>query len=128
MMERKANARILVVDDSSFMRGSLKFIVESAGHEVAGIARDGEEALERYRRLKPDIVTLDVLMEPVDGLTALEAIISENPEAKIIMVTALGHEEKQEQARNLGASGYIRKPFKAEDVVEEIERVLMQSG
>jgi two-component system chemotaxis response regulator CheY len=128
MMERKSKARILVVDDSSFMRGSLKFIAENAGHEVAGVARDGEEALERYRRLKPDIVTLDVLMEPVDGLTALEAIMTENPEAKVIMVTALGHEEKQEQARKLGASGYMRKPFKAEDVVKEIERVLMQSG
>jgi two-component system chemotaxis response regulator CheY len=117
-------ATILVVDDASFMRGSLKFIVENAGHEVLGMAKDGKEALELYRKLRPDVVTLDILMRGTDGLTALEAIMTEDPGAKVIMVTALGQEEKQEEARKLGACGYIRKPFKQTEIVDEIERVL----
>ena len=117
-------ATILVVDDASFMRGSLKFIVENAGHEVLGMAKDGKEALALYRELRPDVVTLDILMSGTDGLTALEAIVTEDPGAKVIMVTALGQEEKQEEARRLGACGYIRKPFKQTEIVDEIERVV----
>ena len=117
-------ATILVVDDASFMRGSLKFIVENAGHEVVGMAENGKEALKLYRELRPEVVTLDILMRGTDGLTALEAIMKEDPEAKVIMVTALGQEEKQEEARRLGAYGYIRKPFKQTEIVDEIERVL----
>ena len=117
-------AEILIVDDASFMRGSLKYIVEGAGHNVVGMAKDGEEALELYRKLKPDVVTLDILMGGMDGLSALKAIMKENPGAKVIMVTALGQEEKQEEARKLGACGYIRKPFKQTEIVNEIKWVL----
>jgi len=117
-------AKILITDDAAFMRGSLKYIAESAGHSVVGTAKDGQEALELTRELKPDIVTLDILMSGMDGLTALEAIKKEAPGVKVIMVTALGQEEKQEEARKLGASGYIRKPFKQTEIVDEIKWVL----
>lgn len=117
-------AKILIVDDASFMRGSLKYIAETAGHEVVGMAKDGREALELYFRLKPDLVTLDVLMKGMEGLSALKAIMKKDPGGKVIMVTALGQEEKQQEARKLGASGYIRKPFKLEEIVDEIEKVL----
>jgi len=117
-------ATILVVDDASFMRSSLKFIVENAGYQVVGMAKDGKEAVELYRRLKPDLVTLDILMKGGDGLLALKTIMEENPSAKVIMITALGQEEKQEEARRLGACGYIRKPFKQMEIVDEIKRVL----
>lgn len=117
-------AKILIVDDASFMRGSLKYVVENAGHEVVGTAKDGREALELYRKLKPDVVTLDILMKGLDGLSALKAIKEEYPEAKVIMVTALGMEEKEAEARELGACGYIRKPFKQKEIVDEIEKVL----
>ena len=117
-------AKILIVDDASFMRGSLKYITENAGHNVVGTAKDGREALKLYRKLKPDLVTLDILMQGTDGLSALKAIMREDPGARAIMVTALGQEEKQEEARKLGASGYIRKPFKQTEIVDEIKRVL----
>jgi len=117
-------AKILIIDDAAFMRGSLKYIVESAGHSVVGMAKDGQEALKLTRELKPDIVTLDILMSGMDGLTALKAIKKENPGVKVIMVTALGQEEKQEEACKLGASGYIRKPFKQTEIVNEIKWVL----
>ncbi len=117
-------ATILIVDDAAFMRGSLKYIVEGAGHSVVGTAKDGKEALRLCRKLKPDIVTLDILMSGMDGLTALKAIKKENSRTKAIMVTALGQEEKQEEAFKLGASGYIRKPFKQTEIVDEIRKVL----
>ena len=117
-------ATVLIVDDASFMRGSLRFIVEFGGHKVVGMAKDGTEALKLFKRMKPDVVTLDILMKGMDGISVLKGIMDEDPEAKVIMVTALGQEEKQDEARSLGASGYIRKPFKQTEIVDEIKRVL----
>lgn len=117
-------AKILIADDSAFMRGSMKLIFEKAGHEVVGLAANGREAVELFTKLRPDITTLDILMKEMDGISALKEIIKKGPTAKVIMITAVGMESKQEEARNLGASGYIRKPFRQEDVIKEIERVI----
>ena len=117
-------ATIMIVDDSAFMRGSLKYIIESAGYSVVGMAKDGQEALKLSRKLKPDIVTLDILMSGMDGLSALKAIKNGASGTKVIMVTALGQEEKQKEALKLGASGYIRKPFKQTEIVDEVRKVL----
>ena len=117
-------AKILIADDASFMRGTLKYIAENAHHEVVGTAKEGKEALEMYTKLKPDLVFLDILMDGMDGIAALEAIRKHDPEAKVVMVTALGQEQKQKEAAKLGASGYIRKPFKQEDITNEINKVL----
>lgn len=116
-------ANILIVDDTAFMRDSLKNILENAGYKVVGLAGNGSEALSLYKELRPDIVTMDILMAEMDGIMALQAIKDEDSEAKVIMVTALGQE--QEQARKLGAAGYIRKPFKAAEIVDEIKKVLV---
>ena len=83
-------AKILIVDDAAFMRGSLKYIIEGAGYSVVGTAKDGQEALKLCGKLKPDIVTLDILMSGMDGISALEAIKKENSGVKVVMVTALG--------------------------------------
>ena len=117
-------ATILIADDASFMRGTLKYIVENAHHKVVGTAKEGKEAVEMYTRLKPDLVLLDILMEGVDGIAALKAIRKHDPEAKVVMVTALGQEHKRQEAQQLGASGYIRKPFKQEEIADEINRIL----
>ena len=117
-------ATILIVDDASFMRNSLKYVVENAGHTVIGMAKEGREALEIYRKFKPDVVTLDYLMEGMDGFSTLQAITREDPKAKVIMVTAVGNEDKQEEAHKIGALGYIRKPFKPTEIVNEIIKVL----
>lgn len=117
-------ARIVIVDDASFMRGSLKFIVETAGHEVVGMGKDGAEALQLFNEHRPDLMTMDILMKGVDGLTALKNIREADPAARVIMVTALGQEAKEEEARKLGALGYIRKPFKQKEIVDVIEKVL----
>lgn len=117
-------AKVLIVDDAAFMRGSLEFIIKNSGHEVVGAAKDGKEAIELYKNLKPDLVTLDILMKEVDGLKTLEAIMRHDPDARVVMITALGQEEKQKQAERLGAKGYIRKPFKQAEITEEIKKVL----
>lgn len=117
-------ARILIADNASFMRSCLKYIVENAGHEVVGMAKGGEEAVKLYGQLNPDLATLDILMEGMDGITALGTIMKEHPQAKVLMVSALGQDQVQEEARKLGCSGYIRKPFKPEEIVQELKRVL----
>ena len=117
-------ARILIADNASFMRSCLKYIVENAGHEVVGMAKGGEEAVGLFKSLRPDLATLDILMEGMDGMQALAAIMKEVPSARVLMVTALGQDQIQEEARKLGAAGYIRKPFKPEEIVQELLRVL----
>ena len=117
-------ATVLIADDASFMRNSLKYVIEHAGHTVIGMAREGQEALELYVKYKPDIVTLDLLMTGKDGFWALREITKEDPKAKVVMVTAVGNEDRQEKAHEIGAAGYIRKPFKPIEVVNEINKVL----
>lgn len=121
-------AKIMVVDNSSFMRSSLEYIVENAGHSVVGMAADGGEAVKLYKELKPHIVLMDILMEGMDGIQALDAIRKDDPNVKVIMVTALGQENLQEKARGLGAAGYIRKPFEQDEIIKEIERVMNDKG
>jgi two-component system chemotaxis response regulator CheY len=117
-------ATVLIADDASFMRNSLKYIVENAGHTVVGMAKEGKEALELYLKYSPDVVTLDLLMPVMDGLEALKAITKKDPKAKVIMVSAVGSEDKQAKAQAMGAGGYIRKPFKPTEIVDEINKVL----
>jgi two-component system, chemotaxis family, chemotaxis protein CheY len=117
-------ARILIADNASFMRSCLKYIAENDGHEVAGVAKNGQEAVEMYGRVKPDLVTLDILMEGTDGITALREIMKADPGARVIMVSALGQDQLQEEALRIGARGYIRKPFKPEAISQELKRVL----
>jgi len=117
-------AKVIIIDDASFMRSSLQYIIEKAGHEVVGLGSGGEEGLKLYRETKPDLVTLDILMKDMNGIVVLKEMLKENPEAKVVMITALGLEEQEEEARKAGALGYIKKPFKLEDVTQEIERVL----
>ncbi|CAB50460.1 response regulator [Pyrococcus abyssi] len=117
-------ARILVVDDAAFMRMLLKKILTQAGHEVVGEASNGKEAVEKYKQLKPDLVTMDIVMPEMDGITAVKEIMKIDPNAKIIMITAVGQEAKVMEALKSGAKGYIVKPFQAQKVIEEVNRVL----
>jgi two-component system chemotaxis response regulator CheY len=117
-------ANILVVDDSSFMRNSIKLHVENGGHNVVGMAKDGNEALTMYKQYKPDIVTLDILMKGMDGITALKKVKELDPKAKVIIVTAVGTEDNKKESARFGALGFIRKPFKQVEIIAELERVM----
>lgn len=109
--------RVLVVDDAAFMRMMLKDILTGGGYEVVGEAQDGYEALDMYERLHPDVVTLDVVMPNLDGLATVHALMAKDPNATIVMVSALGQEALIREALAAGAKGYIVKPFRPEAVL-----------
>jgi Response regulator containing a CheY-like receiver domain and an HTH DNA-binding domain len=116
--------RILIVDDTLFMRTLLKNILFSGGHDIVGEAGDGDEAITKYKELKPDLVTMDVVMPKVNGIEALKAIKGLDPNARVVMCTAVGQEQMVKLAIKTGARGYIIKPFQAPKVLEEIKNVL----
>jgi two-component system chemotaxis response regulator CheY len=116
--------KILIVDDTLFMRTLLKNILFSGGHTIVGEAGDGEEGVGRYKDLKPDLVTMDVVMPKLNGIEALKAIKALDPQARVIMCSAVGQEQMVKLAIRSGARGYIIKPFQAPKVLEEVKNVL----
>ncbi|MFD1599438.1 chemotaxis protein CheY [Halobellus rarus] len=114
---------VLVVDDSAFMRNLLKQLLED-DHEVVGEAENGVEAVELYRELDPDVVTMDVVMPIRNGIEATSEIKSIDPDSSVIMCTSVGQEEKMREAVEAGADGYITKPFQKPNVLEAIDDVV----
>jgi two-component system chemotaxis response regulator CheY len=120
-------AKILVVDDSKFMRLTLINYIEkrsSGRHQVVGEAADDISAVAKYRELRPDAVTMDIIMPVESGLKAVKEIVSLDPKARIVMVSAMGQEKICEEAKELGAKGFITKPVKPEELLKELDRIL----
>lgn len=115
--------RILIVDDALFMRTMLREIFVKGGFEVAGEAEDGAGAVRAWRELRPDLVFMDVVMPVKNGLEALREICGEDPQARVVMCSALGQEALVVQAVEAGARDFIVKPFQAEKVLEVARRV-----
>ncbi|MDP6686174.1 MAG: response regulator [Candidatus Omnitrophota bacterium] len=117
-------ARILISDDSDFMRETIKGILSEAKHEILGEAKNGDEAIEKFTLLKPDLVTMDILMRP-GGIKAIKKIREMDPKASILVISVL--EDSQAdivEAIRLGANGYVGKPIKKEVLISEVKRVL----
>jgi two-component system, chemotaxis family, chemotaxis protein CheY len=114
--------RILIVDDSMFVAKQLSQILTSEGFDIAGTAGDGEEGVNKYKELYPnvDLVTMDITMPKMDGVTALEQIIAFDKEAKVIMVSALGKQDLVKKSLMTGAKNYIVKPLDRKKVLERI--------
>jgi two-component system chemotaxis response regulator CheY len=117
-------ANILIVDDAAFMRMMIRGIVEPFGHEVVGEAKDGIEAIAKYKELKPDLVTLDITMPNMDGLEALKEIRKFDANAKIIMCSAMGQQSFVLDAIRAGAKDFLVKPFQPDRVMEAINKNL----
>jgi len=117
-------ARVLVVDDAAFMRKMLGDVLSKAGHEVIGEGANGNDAVERFQELRPDIMTLDITMPEKDGLTALREILTLEPAAKIVMCSALGQESKVLEAIKAGAKDFVVKPFQPDRVIDAIGKAL----
>ena len=117
-------ARVLVVDDAAFMRKMVSDVLLGGGHEVVGEAGDGVEAVARYQELRPEVTTLDITMPEKDGLQALGDIMTLDPNARVIMCSALGQESKVLESIKLGARDFVVKPFQAERVLEAVGKAL----
>ena len=116
--------RILVVDDSEYFRETMKEIFELEGYTIAGEAADGEEAVKKYKELRPDITTLDVTMPVMDGIEALKKILEFDPGAKVIMVSSSAQNSKVTQALILGAYEFLPKPFDDDRLLEVVADIL----
>lgn len=117
--------RILIADDALFMRVTLKAILQSNGFTVVGEATNGEEAAQLYDELRPDLVTMDITMPICDGVTAVGKIKKMDPDAKVIMVSAMGQKDFILSAITAGAKDFIVKPFQPDSIVEKINRLLV---
>jgi two-component system chemotaxis response regulator CheY len=115
---------VLIVDDVDFVRKTLAEIFTEAHYQVVGEAHDGEEAVAMYMRLKPDLVTMDIVMPKMSGIEATRKIVKLEKEANIVIVSAMGQESLVMDAINVGAKDYILKPFSASDILKTADRVL----
>lgn len=118
--------RIMLVDDSRVLKLQMQKVLEGTEYELAAYCQDGEEAINRYGEIKPDLVTMDIIMPGMDGLEAARMILEDDPEAKIIMLSSLAYDDTFEEAKAIGAKGFISKPFKREDVLAAFEKALAE--
>ena len=113
---------ILICDDAAFMRMMLKDILVKEGFEVVGEAVNGADGVEKYNSLKPDLVTMDIIMPEMDGIAALKAIKASDPTAKVIMCSAMGQQAMVVESIQAGARDFIVKPFQKDRVIEAIKK------
>jgi two-component system chemotaxis response regulator CheY len=116
--------RILIVDDAAFMRMMIRDILTKNGYEVCGEANDGAQAIERFKEVRPDLITMDITMPEMDGIAALKEIKKIDPNAKVIMCSAMGQQAMVIDAIQAGAKDFIVKPFQADRVIEAIKKTL----
>ncbi|WP_375418468.1 response regulator [uncultured Hymenobacter sp.] len=122
------NKRILIVDDSFYMRTMLKNMLTDAGYEVVGEAANGQQALEMAAATKPDLITLDVILPDNTGLDVLKGLRQQSPDSKVVMCSAVGQEVIVNEAIENGALAYIVKPFSEEKVLEIVGSALQESA
>lgn len=116
--------KVLIVDDAAFMRMMIKEILTKNGYTVVGEANDGAQAVEKYKELGPDLVTMDITMPEMDGITALKEIRKIDANARVIMCSAMGQQAMVIDAIQAGAKDFIVKPFQADRVIEAIKKTL----
>ena len=115
---------VLICDDALFMRTMLGNILKQAGFQVVGEAENGNQAVDRYRELKPDLVTMDIVMPEKGGIDAVRDIVKEDPTARILMCSAMGQQGLVVEAIQAGAKDFVVKPFQPSRVLEAVQRVL----
>ena len=118
------NNTVLVCDDAVFMRTMISDILTQAGLEVVGEADSGSAAVEKYKALKPDLVTMDIIMPEMGGIDAVKAITNFDPQARVLMCSAMGQQALVAEAIQAGAKDFVVKPFQPSRVLEAVQRVL----
>ena len=117
-------ATVLIVEDALFMRRTIRGALEPLGFEIVGEASSGEQGLEMFKKFKPDLTTMDIVMPGMDGIEALTAIRKESPDAKVIMITAIDQRESMLAAMHLGISDFVVKPFDDNRIISAAENAL----
>lgn len=120
--------RVLIVDDAAFMRMMIKNILAKNGYEIVGEAENGQVALDLYKQHKPDLVTMDITMPEMDGIEGVKAIRGVDPNANVIMCSAMGQQSMVMEAIQAGAKDFIVKPFQQDRILQAIERVMARAG
>jgi two-component system chemotaxis response regulator CheY len=115
---------VLICDDALFMRSMLSGILKAADFEVVGEARTGAEAVEKYVQLRPDLVTMDIVMPDMGGIDAVRTIVKHDPNARVLMCSAMGQQALVVEALEAGARDFVVKPFQAARVLEAVQRVM----
>ena len=118
------NKTVLIADDAEFMRGLIKDVLSKYDYDVVGEANNADDAIKKYTELKPDLVTMDIVMGEKSGVDAVKCIIEENPKAIILMISAMGQQAMMVDAIAAGAKGFVVKPFNPEVLMEEVKRIL----
>jgi two-component system chemotaxis response regulator CheY len=113
---------VLITDDTAFMRMTLRNVIQKNGFQVIGEAADGEEAVSKYKELRPDLVTMDITMPKMDGITAIKEIVKFDSDARIIVCSAMGQKPMVIEALNAGARDFLVKPFDAQRVIEALHK------
>ena len=116
---------VLIVDDAAFVRKTLHKILSDANYQVVGEAEDGQTAIQLYRKLHPDVVTMDVVMPQMSGIEATRKIMQMDKSGRIVIVSAMQQENLIMEAINAGARDYIFKPFSTEDILKTLDRVFI---
>lgn len=117
-------ASVLIVDDAAFMRMAIKKVLVKNGFEVVGEAENGQVSIAKYLEYRPDIVTMDITMPEMTGIEALKQIRQHDPNAKIVMVSAMGQESLVKEAIINGAKSFIVKPYKEEHIIQTLQSIL----
>ncbi len=116
--------RVLITDDALFMRVTLKNILTKGGYEIVGEAANGQESVDLYQQHKPDLVTMDITMPEMDGITAVREIRKFDPDANVIMCSAMGQKNMIMEAVSAGAKDFLVKPFQPDKVIEAIQKII----
>ncbi len=117
--------RVMIVDDSRLVRVQLEDVLKGTDYEVAAYCRSGEDAIEQYAAVQPDLVTMDIIMQGMDGLDAAEIILKQNPDARIVMISSLAYGDTYDRAKSIGAKGFVDKPFHREQLLKVFEEALL---
>ncbi|MEI3604784.1 response regulator [Pseudogracilibacillus sp. SE30717A] len=120
-------AKVLIIDDAKFMRMTLSNLFQKNNFSIVGMAENGVEGVDLYKKTSPDLVTLDITMPVMDGLQALKEILSFDPTANVIMCSAMGQQKLVVEAIELGAKDFIVKPFDEQRVMETVHQIIHTS-
>ena len=119
---------VLVVDDSLFIYDEIKYMLEDTNYRIVGYAKDGAQAMRMYEKLKPDVVTMDIIMPGINGLDTSKLLLDRWHDAKIVIVSSLAYDETREESEKAGVSGFIFKPLEKMEFIEALNQATGQDS